>query len=161
MAYNYITTLTRHRACAASAIRLYHAVLLYSAIDQTYRGALMGKWAEPELTFGFLVVCLPVVPAFFKHIYQKPAVQNLFGCFSRHKAIATQSDRTENSNHAATIGSDQSGRKKMRDTDIEFAELTRPDSREERASRDDEEWDERDKDMHDGSRSSEKGNVSV
>lgn len=28
----------------------------------------MGKWAEPELTFGFLAACLPVLPAFVKHI---------------------------------------------------------------------------------------------
>ena len=128
----------------------------------------MGKWAEPELTFGFLVVCLPVVPTFFKHICQKPAIQKLFGFFSRHKAISTQSDRTENSNHAATIGSgstDQSVRRKMRDMDIEFAELTRPDSREDMSSRDggslQEEWDERDKNTRDGGKSSEEECITV
>jgi hypothetical protein len=164
--YLYIILLHDHltcsRACTASAIRLYHSVLLYSATDQTYRGALMGKWAEPELTFGFLVVCLPVFPTFFKYISERPAVQKLFGCVSVRKPIITETNQTENSNHVATIGSgstDQSGRKKMRDMDIEFAELTRPDSREELSSRDGslrEGWDGRDKGMHDECRSPKK-----
>jgi hypothetical protein len=158
--------LTYFRACAASAIRLYHAILLYSATDQTYRGALMGKWAEPELTFGFLVVCLPVFPTFFKHIYEKPAVQKLFGRVSVRRPIITETDM-ENSNHVATIGSgstDPNGRKKMGDMDIEFAELTRPDSREELSSRDGslrEEWNERDKGMHDECRSPKKEDMPV
>ncbi|KAF1360452.1 hypothetical protein EJ07DRAFT_23357, partial [Lizonia empirigonia] len=55
-------------ACATSAIRIYYAIRLYYSTDQTYRAALMGKWAEPELTFGFLAACLPVLPALIKHL---------------------------------------------------------------------------------------------
>jgi hypothetical protein len=145
IAYCWTANLIDSRACVASAIRLYHAVLLDTATDQTYRGALMGKWSEPELMFGFLVACLPVVPNFVRHIYHLPGMQKICCCVAQRKSNLTPSDLTMGDKHIVTIGSDESGRsKKMLDRDIEFAELTRPDSMDcrssKRASSEQDEW---------------------
>ncbi|KAH6637888.1 hypothetical protein C7974DRAFT_451058 [Boeremia exigua] len=121
-------------ACAASSVRLYHTVRLYHATDQTYRGALMGKWAEPELTFGFLAACLPVLPAFVKHV-----MRTSFGL--RVRRLWTQSPPSDGKSSGRYAGS--SGRQvqtigsygksvekgsritKVVEMDIEFEELTR------------------------------------
>lgn len=55
-------------ACVASAFRLRYAIALYRSSDITYQAALMGKWADPELTCGFLAACLPVLPSFVRHV---------------------------------------------------------------------------------------------
>ncbi|KAJ4984261.1 integral membrane protein [Stagonosporopsis vannaccii] len=129
-------------ACTASSVRLYHAIRLYYSTDLTYRAALMGKWAEPELTFGFLAACLPVLPAFLKHV-----LRTSFGL--KIRSLWTQSPPTEGistggqyggsgGRQVRTIGSyGRSGEKGSRITkvvemDIEFEELTR----ETRVSRD-------------------------
>lgn len=95
----------------------------------------MGKWAEPELTFGFLAACLPVLPAFIKRV-----LRTSFGL--RLRGLWTQSPPTEGSStrgqyggsggrQVRTIGSyGRSGEKGSRITkviemDIEFEELTR------------------------------------
>lgn len=114
-------------------MRLYHAIRLYFSTDLTYRGALMGKWAEPELTFGFLAACLPVIPAFLKHLLRTP-----LGL--RARRMWTQSPPSDGSSGAArhvhTIGSygpsAEKGSRitKVVETDIEFQELTRESPRE-------------------------------
>lgn len=102
----------------------------------------MGKWAEPEITFGFLAACLPVMPAFIKRI-----LRTSLGLKVRR--LWTQSPLTERKSSGGqyggsggrqvqTIGSyGRSGEKGSRITeviemDIEFEELTR----ETRVSRD-------------------------
>lgn len=132
-AYMHDTDL--RRACTASSVRLYYAVRLYNSTDLTYHAALMGKWAEPELTFGFLAACLPVMPAFVKHI-----LRTSFG--RRVRSLWTQSPLTDGkSTGAQTVGSGgrqvrtigsygRSGEKGSRITkvvemDVEFEELTR------------------------------------
>ncbi len=127
--------LTPRRACAASSVRLFYAIRLYYSTDLTYRAALMGKWAEPELTFGFLAACLPVLPAFIKHILRTSLGLKV-------RALWTQSPPTDgkstgnqydgSSGRAVrTIGSygrsvEKGSRiTKVVEMDIEFEELTR------------------------------------
>lgn len=136
------TNTDTHRACTASSVRLYYAICLYYSTDLTYRAALMGKWAEPELTFGFMAACLPVMPAFLKRILRTSFGQKI-------RSLWTQSPLTDAKSSGAqyggsggrqvrTIGSyGKSGEKGSRITkviemDIEFEELTR----ETRVSRD-------------------------
>jgi len=94
----------------------------------------MGKWAEPELTFGFLAACLPVLPAFIKHILRTPLGIKMRGFW-------TSSPVTDNSctgqydfsggRQIRTIGShgraneNNSRITKVVEMDIEFEELTR------------------------------------
>jgi hypothetical protein len=93
----------------------------------------MGKWAEPELTFGFMAACLPVLPAFIKHIFRTSLGRKI-------RALWTQSPLTERDagsegRQVQTIGSygpaggrsaeKREGITKCVEMDIEFAELTR------------------------------------
>ena len=131
-------------------MRLYYAVRLYYTTDQTYWAALMGKWAEPELTFGFLAACLPVLPAFIKHLFRTELGLKVRGLWTSSPV----SDGKSTANYASggrqvkTIGSYGRGEKdritKVVEMDIEFEELTR-ESREGRSrgsgeSREREEW---------------------
>ncbi|KAF9699863.1 hypothetical protein EKO04_002284 [Ascochyta lentis] len=123
-------------ACAASSIRLYYAVKLYYSTDQTYRAAVMGKWIEPELTFGFLAACLPVLPAFIKHLLRTQMGLKIRGLWTQSPISKA---RTGEEGYAAsgggrqvrTIGSygrsvEKSGRiTRVVEMDIEFEELTR------------------------------------
>ena len=122
-------------ACAASSIRLYYAIRLYYSTDQTYRAALMGKWAEPELTFGFLAACLPVLPAFIKHLLRTSVGLKIRGFWTQSPLTDGRStegryDRS-GGRQVKTIGSyGRSGEKSSRITkvvemNIEFEELTR------------------------------------
>lgn len=88
----------------------------------------MGKWAEPELTFGFLAACLPVLPAFVKHVLRTKVGTRLRGLW-------TQSPLSDAPSSAArrvrTVGSGTSGDAGKRKTitkvvrmDIEFELLT-------------------------------------
>ena len=56
------------RACICAVLRLFYTIRLYSSTDTTFVGAQVGKLIEPELTFGFLAACLPVLPVFVKHV---------------------------------------------------------------------------------------------
>ncbi|KAH6618997.1 hypothetical protein C7974DRAFT_40321 [Boeremia exigua] len=51
-----------HRAFVASVARLVLTVQRSRAEDKTYLAALMGRWAELELTSSLLTVYSPVVP---------------------------------------------------------------------------------------------------
>lgn len=55
-------------ACVVSTCRLYFSVKLNSTHDFTFRAAQVGKLSEPEVTLGFIAACMPVVPAFVKHV---------------------------------------------------------------------------------------------
>ncbi|KAH7110297.1 hypothetical protein B0J11DRAFT_512516 [Dendryphion nanum] len=55
-------------ALMASIVRLRYAISTYFSEDKTYYAALMGKWAEPELTWGFIAICMPVLPALIKRL---------------------------------------------------------------------------------------------
>ncbi|UPX11656.1 uncharacterized protein EKO05_0002250 [Ascochyta rabiei] len=123
-------------ACAASSIRLYYAVRLYYSTDQTYRAAVMGKWAEPELTFGFLAACLPVLPAFLKHLLRTPVGLKVRSLWTQSPVSKAQTDEegcdaSRGGRQVRTIGSygrsaEKSGRiTKCVEMDIEFEELTR------------------------------------
>ncbi|KAF2727304.1 hypothetical protein EJ04DRAFT_595374, partial [Polyplosphaeria fusca] len=71
---------TRYRAaCTCSAVRIYYATMLSLSPDKTYHIGIMGKWAEPELTFGFLAACMPVFPNFFRHLLGLPCIVNMTG----------------------------------------------------------------------------------
>lgn len=121
-------------ACAASTIRLYYSNLLYYSTDQTYRGAVMGKWAEPELTFGFLAACLPVLPAFIKQLLHTPLGVRMCGLWSSSLATGGKSTGPydfSGGRQVRTIGSNGRGNEKSSritkvvEMDIEFEELTR------------------------------------
>ena len=119
----------------------------------------MGKWAEPELTFGFLAACLPVLPAFIKHILCTPLGLKIRGLWTQSPLTDGRSTGgkydASGGRQVRTIGScGRSAEKGSRITkivemDIEFEELTR-ESRDEtepaversrRSSRErDEEW---------------------
>lgn len=43
----------------------------------------MGIWSCPEITCGFLVICLPVLPKFLKHLGNKPFASKMNGAFRR------------------------------------------------------------------------------
>ncbi|KAF3046373.1 hypothetical protein E8E12_005915 [Didymella heteroderae] len=121
-------------ACAASAIRLYYAIRLYQSTDQTYRGAVMGKWAEPELTFGFVAACLPVLPAFIKHLLRTPLGLEVRGLWTSRPLTDGRSTGKHDfsaGRQVRTIGSHgRSNEKNSRiikvvEMNIEFEELTR------------------------------------
>lgn len=94
----------------------------------------MGKWAEPEITFGFLAACLPVLPAFIKHIVHTPLGIRMCGLWTLSSATGGKStgpyDLGEG-RQVKTIGSNgrrnekQSRITKVVEMDIEFEELTR------------------------------------
>lgn len=54
------------RACTTSSIRLYYSAKLADGKDVTYHLGIMGLWTLPEMTSGFLAMCLPVSPKFFQ-----------------------------------------------------------------------------------------------
>ncbi|KAF2105569.1 hypothetical protein BDV96DRAFT_509151 [Lophiotrema nucula] len=58
-------------ACIAAGFSIYINVRIFTTTDQTYWAALMALATLPETTSGFLVLCLPVVPKFVKHIRTK------------------------------------------------------------------------------------------
>ncbi|KAF1932126.1 uncharacterized protein M421DRAFT_285051 [Didymella exigua CBS 183.55] len=143
-------------ACGASAVRLYYAIRLYHSTDLTYSAALMGKWAEPELTFGFLAACLPVLPAFIKHLVRTQLGLKVRGLWtSRPLSDGRSTEKFDGSagRQVRTIGSYGRGNEKgsritkVIELDIEFEELTResrdgaPVGRSRGSSRErDEEW---------------------
>lgn len=89
----------------------------------------MGKWAEPELTFGFLAACLPVLPAFIKHLLRTSLGQQLRSLWTQSPASQDSSAGAASGPHVQTIGSARSAEKsritKVVEMDIEFEELTR------------------------------------
>ncbi|KAF2025233.1 hypothetical protein EK21DRAFT_117021 [Setomelanomma holmii] len=127
-------------ACTASAFRLYFAIKLYYATDVTFVAGQMGKWVEPELMFGFLAACLPVLPAFVKHV--RRVVRRVRG-----QTVTTYPSYSSNnggkrgyaegcgSRGVGVVGSVSGSAKrgdvtKCVDTDIEFERLTRERSHE-------------------------------
>ncbi|KAF2842006.1 hypothetical protein M501DRAFT_1054751 [Patellaria atrata CBS 101060] len=67
--YLYILCLTSyHRACIFATLRLYFSVQLLQSQDTTYYIALMGLTAFPEMAAGLFLICLPVMPIFFRDI---------------------------------------------------------------------------------------------
>lgn len=95
----------------------------------------MGKWAEPEMVFGFLAASLPVLPAFIKHVRGTALGLKMRGLWTSSPLTDARS-RTEPCNGSngpdiVTIGScGRGGEKgnrimKVIETDIEFEELTR------------------------------------
>lgn len=91
----------------------------------------MGKWAEPELTFGFLAACLPILPAFVKHLLRTPIGLRLRSLWTQSPVTERSSSGAAGAHHVQTIGSyGRSAEKESRITkvvemDIEFEELTR------------------------------------
>lgn len=55
-------------ACFSSLIRLYYSVRLSKSRDITYNVGLLGLWSLPEMTSGFLAICLTVSPRFFQSL---------------------------------------------------------------------------------------------
>ncbi|KAH7076445.1 hypothetical protein BKA63DRAFT_282814 [Paraphoma chrysanthemicola] len=124
-------------ACIASAVRLFYAVRLNYTADLTFVAGQMGKWVEPELTFGFLAACLPVAPAFVKHV--RRGIRRLRG-----QPLSTDQSYTsrENGKRSYAYGGGSKGKvighgsarkgeiTKCVETDIEFSELTRERSQE-------------------------------
>ena len=118
---------------------MYYAIRLYYSTDQTYRGAVMGKWAEPELTFGFLAACLPVLPAFIKHLLRTPLGVKMRGLWTSSPVTegpsagrrSTGQYDLSGGRQVRTVGShgranDKNSRiTKVVEMDIEFEELTR------------------------------------
>lgn len=94
----------------------------------------MGKWAEPELTFGFLAACLPVLPAFIKRLLRMPLsirIRSLWTSSLVTDGPSTGQYDSSGGRQARTIGSHGRGNEKnsrtekIADMDIEFEELTR------------------------------------
>ena len=51
-------------ACISSALAANYAVKLSHTEDKSYHGFLMAIFSYPEIAFGILAVCLPIVPKF-------------------------------------------------------------------------------------------------
>ncbi|KAH7399487.1 hypothetical protein BKA66DRAFT_165614 [Pyrenochaeta sp. MPI-SDFR-AT-0127] len=117
-------------ACIASAFRVYYAVLLSIDTDLTFRAAQMGKWVEPELALGFIAACCPVMPRFVKHLSKTKLGQKICSLWTSSPRSVTAVSSGRN---VDTYGSGSNKIKKQVDTDIEFAELTRTRSEEERS----------------------------
>lgn len=119
----------------------------------------MGKWAEPELTFGFLAACLPVLPAFIKHILRTSLGVKMRGLWTSSPVTSTGRRSSvqydfSGGRQVRTVGShgrvnEKTSRiTKVVEMDIEFEELTREsrdgEAREGRSRgtnrRQDEEW---------------------
>ena len=58
--------LTLISACACSIGRLSYAVKVYRSADITYYSWYTGLWTLPELAFGIVVACLPLLPKFLQ-----------------------------------------------------------------------------------------------
>tara|TARA_R110002003_G_scaffold126_47_gene11828 strand:- start:10268 stop:11215 length:948 start_codon:yes stop_codon:yes gene_type:complete len=128
-------------ACMASAFRLFYAVRLYHTADLTFVAGQMGKWIEPELTFGFLAACLPVLPAFVRHI-RRGVGRHRAQLASTGPSYTSKKDGTRIYaygggsrgmvvGHGSANGSPRKGEiTKCVETDIEFEELTRGRSQE-------------------------------
>ncbi|KAF2501685.1 hypothetical protein BU16DRAFT_613535 [Lophium mytilinum] len=56
-------------ACIASLVRLYYCVRVFESHDYTYYTLLMALGSFPEMTAGFLVICLPVLPKFVRSMF--------------------------------------------------------------------------------------------
>jgi hypothetical protein len=95
----------------------------------------MGKWAEPELTFGFVAACLPVLPAFIKHLLRTSLGLKIRGLWTQSPLTDGRptggKDYGSGGRQVRTIGSysrskEKSSRiTKIVEMDIEFEELTR------------------------------------
>jgi hypothetical protein len=97
----------------------------------------MGKWAEPELTFGFMAACLPVSPAFVKHLRRSSLGLKIRGLWTSSPLTDGKTSGgpydgpDESSQQVRTIGSHGKRKKrgskilKVVEMDIEFEKLTR------------------------------------
>lgn len=54
--------------CAASAIRLYYAVIVFYNQDFTYIAGATNLWSLVEITSGILAMCLTISPKFFRSL---------------------------------------------------------------------------------------------
>ena len=89
----------------------------------------MGKWIEPELTFGFLAVGVPVLPAFVKYVGCKVRGVECqpSGPGPSTKGSSTWNPGLERGRYASGGGSDANGKggfAKMEEEDIEFGDWT-------------------------------------
>ncbi|KAH7061902.1 hypothetical protein BKA63DRAFT_527045 [Paraphoma chrysanthemicola] len=90
-------------ALGTSIARLYYAVQMNRSDDKTYYAALMGKWAEPELTFGFLAICLPVFPSFMKKVKSATIGRHTMSFWMASPAIDTDRTRRVQGPDSGTI----------------------------------------------------------
>jgi hypothetical protein len=88
----------------------------------------MGKWAEPELTFGFVADSLPVIPSFVRHLAANPVFSNLVE-FARSRQRSA-SPSTKGGGEVSQLQKEDPKKKKDVITDIEYYDLvhTRTDS---------------------------------
>ena len=73
----------------------------------------MVKWAEPELTLGFLATCLPVLPTIIKRVYRQHTSR------TGHSAVVVNDDGS--GTNSSVLGNRITKKVVM---DIEFAQLT-------------------------------------
>ncbi|ORX95043.1 hypothetical protein BCR34DRAFT_669540 [Clohesyomyces aquaticus] len=116
-------------ACAASTVRMYYAILLSTRKDSTYYVAMVGLWGMPEITCGYLVACLPVVPKFVKVMRKHPFFTRLSsGIRSSFWSTNTGPQNSDPGSKGHVRGrTDHKSHLKMGEigvvTDIEFHEL--------------------------------------
>ncbi|PVH97403.1 hypothetical protein DM02DRAFT_82271 [Periconia macrospinosa] len=82
----------------SAVVRLVYLIILDTAADATYYSGLVGLWAFLEITFGFLVACLPVVRGFFTLLRDSSAVSALrallYSTFMRQRPSLVSSSTT-------------------------------------------------------------------
>lgn len=54
-----------------SIMRTYYTWQLAKSPDKSYKVALVGLWAEGELSIGIIIGCTPVMPRFFQNVGSK------------------------------------------------------------------------------------------
>lgn len=61
----------KYSDCIASVVRAYYTWYLIGSTDISWNSVGMGIWAALEMSFGVVVVCLPVSPRFYKHLRER------------------------------------------------------------------------------------------
>ncbi|KAF1999972.1 hypothetical protein P154DRAFT_576603 [Amniculicola lignicola CBS 123094] len=111
-------------ACICSILRTYYTTILYRTEDTTYWAARMGRWTDPEISAGFVVASLPMVPAFYKHLAGSSFISSISTSL-RFSRWSSRSSSQPYSSGARSQGSGKGNRKIKKEiiTDIEFHDL--------------------------------------
>lgn len=117
---------TANRSCGSSTVRLYFTIEVWKTHDVSYYMGMVGVWTYPEITFGFLVACLPIMPKFLRVMAKKPLVGRV-GTGLRTALRIPKSETRQLSRHLNRNNSMVPGRnirtRTMQISDVEFHEL--------------------------------------
>jgi hypothetical protein len=116
-------------AGVCASLRFFYFFEIRRNGDYTYASAMMSIWSVPEITIGFVVMCLPTLPRLLTHLKHKPLVSSISRSlktgFWARKSTSRGSDGS--AGRPAASGEDRFAARKLRAnvivTDIEFHQL--------------------------------------